>query len=159
MPKLPRAHPDTPSFDELRVGLRGLTPESQPRWGTMDAAAMLEHNVRFLDLYLGRERVGVGLRFAARILGPPFLRRLLKKSPTQTPRDLRTLGGLRVESRGSAEFEARRARFSEALDAVAALEGEVQHVLYGRMDAVAVQDLVRHHTAHHFHQFGLLEPR
>ncbi|MEL6904931.1 MAG: DinB family protein [Planctomycetota bacterium] len=160
MPKLPAPHPDTPTVDRLIEALGALTADTPRRFGTMDAAAMLEHCARFVDLYLGRVRVGAPIRFAARALGPLFLKRILRGSPAKTPRNLRTLGSLKVEGpdgeSSRASFEAARERLRAGFADVTALEGEVRHVLYGRMDASAVRDLVRHHTAHHFHQFGLL---
>ncbi|MGB0171069.1 MAG: hypothetical protein ACPF8Y_03730, partial [Flavobacteriales bacterium] len=54
------------------------------------------------------------------------------------------------------DFLEERELFLKALEKVEALRGTVNHGLYGLMRAEDAQALVRHHTAHHFHQFGLL---
>ena len=157
MRPLPAPTADTPSFEGLRDALLRLDATTRPDWGKLDAQGMLEHCSRFVDLYLGRVPVSGAIRFAARWMGPLFLRRMVAKSPLDTPRNMRTLGALQPEAVDAETFADALARFRSGLDEIEALEGEMDHVLYGPTDAASIKTLVRHHAAHHFHQFGLLE--
>jgi len=159
--RLPAPTADTPALEDLRAALGALTPDTRPAWGKLDALGMARHSARFVDLYAGRVPVGWGTRTLARLIGPLFLRRVVAKSPTETPRDLTTLPALREGAAPEvdpAEFEEARATLDAALAEAATWEGVMDHPLYGRTEAESARTLVRHHTAHHFHQFGLLEP-
>lgn len=156
MRDLPPLAPDTPSIPELREAVLRLGPDSERRFGTMTPAQMLQHAGRFIELYLGRVPVSLPVRWIARLLGPLFLGRVVRKSPLDTPKGLSTLPGIKSAEDGL-DLDRERATFLDLLSEIEALEGPQRHVLYGRMEARAIQDLVRHHTAHHFHQFGLLE--
>jgi len=109
-----------------------------------------------MELYLGAIGVNAGVRFLARLLGPMFLRRFIVKPLGRTPRNMRTLQSIRAVEPDVLGLAEERALFLKALDGVEALDGWVDHGLYGPMKAEDAQALVRHHTAHHFHQFGLL---
>lgn len=157
MLELPPPTADTPTLDELIAAVDRLEPGTTPAWGKLNAPSMLEHCARFVDLYLGRLTVSRPIRIMARLIGPLFLKRVLAKSPTATPKNLRTLGEISVDPDLITEFEPAADRLRAGLREVAGLSGVCQHVMYGDTDAETLQALVRHHTAHHFHQFGLLE--
>ncbi len=159
MKPLPEPTADTPSLPEIRQALDLLTPLSERCFGTMTPAQMLRHNRRFMELYLGEVRVGKGIRFVAGLVGPFFLKKVLSKSAMDTPKNLKTLPVLRAKEGEELDFEAEKAEFTSLLTQVEGLTGELDHALYGSMDSRTAQNLVRHHTAHHFHQFGLLDPR
>ena len=154
--RLPAPAPDTPTLDQLRTAFGHAGPDTPGRWGSMTCTQMVRHCRKFIDLYLGRVAVPLRMRLLARLLGPLFLRRALAKSPTATPRNLKTLPGIRSGATPAGEFEAERTKLLAAFDEVAALSGTHDHPLYGRMDAGDVVNLIRHHTAHHANQFGLL---
>lgn len=157
MKPLPAPTADTPTFAEIDAALDRLTPDAERRFGTMSPAQMLRHNRGFVDLYLGRGApVSAPIRMIARLIGPMFLRKVVASSPRETPRGLRTLGPLRATDDGL-DLDAERTALRSALAEAAALEGVRPHVLYGPMDAVSMQTLIRHHTAHHLNQFGLLD--
>ncbi len=147
-------HPDTPSAEALRAALGRLTPEAQPAWGKLDAAGMVAHVNKFMELYLGAVRMGGLTALLARSVGKVFLKRVGRTSPVETPRNLATAPVLRVAS--GADFEGEVARFAELLGQMESLSGPYKHPVYGMMDADDAKGLVRHHTAHHFHQFGLI---
>ena len=138
------------------MALERLGADTRPAWGVLDAAGMLRHCARFMELYLGSIGVHPGVRFLARRLGPMFLRRFIVKPVGMTPRHMKTLQSIRAEEPDVRGFEEERAAFLAALAGVEALEGLVDHGLYGCMEAEDAKALVRHHTAHHFHQFGLI---
>lgn len=117
---------------------------------------MLRHCSRFMELYLGAIGVHPAVRILARWFAPRFLRGYLVKPIGATPRNMKTLQSIRANEPEVRDFDTERAAFFHALEGVEALEGLVNHGLYGWMKAEDAQALVRHHTAHHFHQFGLL---
>lgn len=156
MKPLPAPPEGTPSFDEIRAAVGRLTPKTERLFGTMAPGEMLHHCARFTDLYLGRIAVKPWIRFAARLVGPLFLRRVMKTPATETPKNLKTLPQIRAREDDGADFDQVRGRFLESLGAAEALKGTLDHALYGKMDAESAKGLVRHHTAHHLHQFGLL---
>lgn len=153
------AHPEIPDAATVRAGFERLSPDTQARWGTLDAPAMLEHIARFNELYLGRRQPSWMVRTLARLFAGPFLKKLLSVSPFDTQRGMRTLGDLRVEPStvDGAAFEEARARVISTLDELDAIRGTWDHPLYGSIDAETGKALVRHHAAHHLHQFGVLE--
>ncbi|MGB1056211.1 MAG: DUF1569 domain-containing protein [Flavobacteriales bacterium] len=153
---LPEVSPDTLSLADLRLALASLDPGTAPAWGTMDASQMLRHCSRFMDLYLGRIAVPGWARLLSRLIGPLFLRSFLTKPIGATPRNLGTMPAIKARPGAELDFDAEIARFLEALADVEALDGVVQHAMYGAMKAEDAKALVRHHTTHHFHQFQLV---
>ena len=133
-----------------------LEADAVPAWGQLNAAGMLRHCARFMELYLGAIGVHPVVRFLARWLAPRFLRGYIVKPLGGTPRNMRTLQSIRAVEPEVSGFLEERDLFLKALDGVEALQGTVNHGLYGLMRAEDAQALVRHHTAHHFHQFGLI---
>ena len=153
---LPPVAEDTPSFGELRRALERLEADAVPAWGQLNAAGMLRHCARFMELYLGAIGVHPVVRFLARWFAPRFLRWFIVKPLGGTPRNMRTLQSIRAVEPEVSGFLEERDLFLKALDEIEALQGTVNHGLYGLMRAEDAQALVRHHTAHHFHQFGLI---
>ena len=153
---LPAVSPNTPSITELRAALDRLDAATAPAWGTMDAPQMLRHCSRFMDLYLGRIAVAGWARMVSRIVGPLFLRSFLTKPIGATPRHIGTMPAIKARTELELDFEAERARLLDRLTEVEALDGVIQHAMYGAMKADDAKALVRHHTTHHFHQFGLV---
>ena len=153
---LPPVSSDTPSFAGLREALSSLHEESNPTWGAMNASQMLRHCSRFMDLYLGRIDVPGWARLISRLIGPLFLRSFLTKPMGATPRNLGTMPAIRARPGVDLDFDAEVARFLKALADVEALDGVVQHPMYGAMKAEDAKALVRHHTTHHLHQFQLI---
>ena len=156
MLELPKPTSDTPSLDAMRDAFRSLTPTAAPRWGRMNAAQMTRHCRVFVELCLGRVRVGWLVRVLARALGPMMLRRMMRKSPTEAPKNLTTLAPLRAADGEKLDLDVERDALFAALDDLTAAPDPMQHPLYGAMPRGSVEALVRHHTAHHVNQFGLL---
>jgi len=115
---------------------------------------MAEHCARFVDVYAGRTAVSPVVAWVARVIGRPFLRRLLATPPARAARGMATAPAMRVT--GRQDFVAAKARLEAALDEAAAWAGPMQHPMYGPMEGEEMQVLVAHHTAHHFRQFGLI---
>lgn len=157
MRKLPDPAPDTPSLATLEEIFTRLRVDQKARWGKMNATQMTRHCAQFIDLYLGRVPVAFPIRMIARAIGPFFLRRVLAKSPLETPRNLSTLPALRVDEDATLQHATERDRLLEGFREVSRLSGTISHPLYGATEAADIQNLVRHHTAHHANQFGLME--
>ncbi len=153
---LPDVSPDTPTIAELRAALERLDAVTAPAWGTMTAPQMLRHCSRFMDLYLGRIAVPGWARLVSRLIGPLFLRSFLTKAIGATPRNMGTMPAIKARPQLELDFEEERTRFLERLAEVEALDGVIQHAMYGAMKADDANALVRHHTTHHFHQFGVV---
>ena len=153
---LPDVSPDTPSIEERRVALDRLDVSTDPAWGTMTAPQMLRHCSRFMDLYLGHIAVPGWARLLSRLIGPLFLRSFLTKPIGATPRNIGTMPAIKARPDLDLEFASERTRFLERLAEVEALDGVIQLAMYGVMQADDAKALVRHHTTHHFHQFGVV---
>jgi hypothetical protein len=156
MRKLPAPTSDTPTIDELKNYLSDLKPDTQPRWGKMNSTEMCKHTNNFILLYLGEKSAPFFIRIIARLMGGIFLRKILKSSPTETPKNMNTLPTIKVEKE-DLDFEFEQKQLMESLSKVEKITGVIDHPLYGSMEAEDVVALIRHHTAHHFNQFGLLK--
>lgn len=148
---------DLPGWPELRDAAGQLTESTERRWGTMTPAQMLRHANGFCALYLGELEVSGFIRLVARLLGKRFLRRVAGKSPLDTPRNMRTLPALHQTEAPdfAAERRALRAHF-DRWEALESAGGAWNHPMYGEMEVGDCAGLVRHHTAHHLNQFGVL---
>ena len=147
-----------PAVEDLTIALKVAHSDANSRWGRMSAPQMLHHVADFGDLYFGDIEVNALTRFAARLLGPFFLRSLTTKNPLgETPRNLRTMPAIEASTIETVEWEAGVERVRLMFKRLEALKAEKQqHPLYGTMHTDDFKALVLHHTAHHFHQFGLI---
>jgi len=152
-------HPEIPDPETVRAAFERLAPDARAGWGRMNAPAMLEHCLRFNEIYLGRRRPAWPIRLLARLLAGPFLERALRTSPREMKRGIRTLPSLRVdpEAADGSAFEDTRARLLSTFDEIDGIRGVWAHPLYGRIDAEVGKAVARHHAAHHLHQFGALD--
>ena len=149
---------DIPSIQDLTRALEGADSDASPRWGRMSAPEMLHHVADFGDLYFGEIKTSLFTRCVARLLGPFFLRTLTNKNPLGgTPRNLRTMPAIKASSSRVADWEQGLKRVRAMLKRLEMLTTEtMKHPLYGTMQTADFKALVLHHTAHHFHQFGLI---
>jgi len=79
----------------------------------------------------------------------------MQERSAHCPQRVSTLPPLRADPSDTTKLEEEVAHLLAALDNIESLSGDHKHPLYGSMRAVDVQSVVRHHTTHHFHQFGL----
>jgi hypothetical protein len=150
---------DLPTWASLAHAVARLSSDSERDWGTMTSAQMLRHVNGFCDLYAGNVPVSWRVRFVAGLVGKRFLRRVAAKSPTATPRNMTTLPALRAKPDLGVDFDDEKAKFLAHASWFSQLEnrgGVAHHPMYGDMSVADMSGLVRHHTAHHFHQFRLL---
>lgn len=149
---------DIPSVDALEAALEGCKHDAVPNWGKMNAPDMLHHVADFGDLYFGRIKPGAMTSWVSRLIGPFFLRSLTTKDPLGgTPRNLPTLAAIKSAKGHLRDWESGLSRVRSMLHEIANLEGETRmHPMYGTMHTSDFKALILHHTAHHFHQFGLV---
>lgn len=149
---------DIPGADALEIALAGCRYDTVPQWGKMSAPAMLHHVADFGDLYFGRIQADVLTRWVSRLLGSFFLRSLTTKDPLGgTPRNLPTLAAIKSADNEALDWEGGLKRVRTMLNEIGALKGETRlHPMYGEMYTADFKALILHHTAHHFHQFGLI---
>ena len=88
-----------------------------------------------MDLYLGRIAVPGWARLVSRLIGPFFLRSFLTKPIGATPRNIGTMPAIKARPDLDLEFASERTRFLDRLAEVEALDGEIQHAMYGAMKA------------------------
>jgi len=155
MKKLPKPTFDTPTLTQLRLYLNNISFDSQPKWGKMNSSEMCKHCNNFISLYLGEVSIPLHIRILARLFGGIFLKKLISKSPKETPKNLSTLPSIRVEKQ-ELDFSIEHSELLESLARIETMSGIIQHPLYGSMVAEDALSLIRHHTAHHFNQFGLI---
>lgn len=149
---------EIPSIQDLTRAIDGADSKASPQWGQMSAAEMLHHVADFGDLYFGEIKINLFTRIIARLVGPLFLRTLTNKNPLGgTPRNLRTMSAIKASSSRDADWEQGLKRVRALFQRLEMLTTETQkHPLYGTMHTADFKALVLHHTAHHFHQFGLI---
>jgi hypothetical protein len=155
MKKLPIPTIDTPTLTQLRLYILQLKSDSKPLWGTMNSSEMCKHCNNFIRLYLGELKVAMPIRLLARIFGSLFIKKLLSKSPKETPKNLNTLPAIRVKKE-DLDFDTERSELLDSLTKIETISGIIKHPLYGPMEAEDILSLIRHHTAHHLNQFNLL---
>jgi len=155
MKKLPDPTVDTPTLTQLRLYILKIHSDSQPRWGKMNSSEMCKHCNNFISLYLGELKVPIPVRLIARLFGSLFIKNLLSKSPTETPKNIITLPVIRVKKQGL-DFNTERSALLDSLIKLETITGIINHPLYGPMEAEDILSLIRHHTAHHLNQFNLL---
>ena len=150
---------DLPTWAELRHAVEASDADAPRRWGSMSAPQMLRHVNAFCGLYMGEIPVSFPIRVAARWLGKFFLNRVAGKSPLATPKNMGTMPALRQAPTVHPNWAEELAQFlsyTEQFEAIEVAGNPQKHPMYGEMSARDFSGLLRHHTAHHFHQFGLL---
>ena len=142
---------------ELASRLRGLTPASQRRWGTLSPAEMLCHLGDTCESVLGvRVPPGPPPSGAPR----PLLKWLILYSPMPWPKGARTRPGVNPHLEGTrpGDFERDRSRVLEGLERLAVAPAEAlaaHHFMVGPMSRDDWHRWAYKHVDHHLRQFGL----
>ena len=84
------------SIEEIIEKINSLNKNSPPRWGEMNSSQMVKHCSKFIDLYLGEISVPFWYKYFGTTIGKLFLRYISKKSPLETPRNIRTDKSLKI---------------------------------------------------------------
>lgn len=141
---------DSARRDELARRLDGLTPDTRPRWGRMDASRMVNHLLEAYRLPSGALRIRrrpVPLRSLVRWL-MLYVLPFPKGAPTARELLIRPAAGFDVD-----RDALRAAILASTEPAPDAPRGD--HPLFGDMSRRDWGVLMYKHTDHHLRQFGL----
>ena len=144
------------SIEELIDKLYVLEKESVSKWGKMNSSQMMKHCSNFIDLYLGEIKVPFWYKYFGVTIGKLFLRYISKKSPLETPRNLRTEKSIKISDK-NLDFNLEKTILEQKLNNLVNIEGKIDHPIYGKMESEQIKFLIIHHTTHHFNQFNLIK--
>ena len=143
------------SIEELIEKLSYLNNDSVPKWGKMNPSQMLKHCSKFIDLYLGKISVPFWYKYFGITIGKLFLRYISKKSPLETPRNIRTDKSLKITDE-NLDFDYEKKVLINKLIKLHEINGQINHPIYGIMKSEKIIFLIKHHTIHHLNQFNLI---
>ena len=144
------------SIEELNNKLHFLEKESVAKWGKMNSSQMIKHCSNFIDLYLGKIKVPFWHKYFGVTIGKLFLIYISKKSPLETPRNLRTDKSLKISDE-NLDFNLEKRILEQKLNNLINIEGKIDHPIYGKMESKKIKFFIIHHTTHHFNQFNLIK--
>ena len=144
------------SIKEITEKLNSLNKNSSPRWGKMSSPQMLKHCSKFIDLYLGKISVPFWYKYFGITIGKLFLRYISKKSPLETPRNIRTDKSLKITVE-NLDFDYEKKALKNKLIKLHEINGQINHPIYGSMESEKILFLIKHHTIHHLNQFNLIK--
>ena len=144
------------SIEEIIEKLNSLKKSSLPRWGEMSSSQMLKHCSSFIDLYLGKIKVPFWYKYFGITIGKLFLRYISKKSPLETPRNIRTDNAIKITDE-NLDFDDEKIELIKNLNKLHEIKGKINHPIYGSMKSEKILFLIKHHTMHHLNQFNLIK--
>ena len=144
------------SIEEIIEKINSLNKNSTPRWGEMNSSQMVKHCSKFIDLYLGEISVPFWYKYFGTTIGKLFLRYISKKSPLETPRNIRTDKSLKIIDE-NLDIDYEKKLLIIKLNMLHEIKGQIHHPIYGNMQSEQVVFLIKHHTMHHLNQFHLIE--
>ena len=144
------------SIEEIIKKLNILNKNSTPSWGEMNSSQMVKHCSAFIDLYLGKISVPFWYKYFGVTIGKLFLKYISRKSPLETPRNMRTEKSLKIIDQ-NLDFDFERELLIKKLHNLCEVKGQINHPIYGNMKSDKVLFLIKHHTIHHLNQFNLIE--
>lgn len=130
--------------------IEALTPETPPRWGTMDAAQMLAHCAEIQEVANGKPLQNTPL--IARLFKGMIRRMVVGEKPY--PKSTQTHPQYRQHE--ERDFAAEKRRLMAALEAFQAGKGQPgRHPLFGEMTVEEKGWSAFKHLDHHLTQFGV----
>jgi len=144
------------SIEEIIEKLNSLNKNSTPSWGKMNSSQMVKHCSAFIDLYLGKISVPFWYKYFGTTIGKLFLRYISKKSPLETPRNMRTDKSLKIIDE-NLDLDHEKKLLINKLHELHKITGQINHPIYGNMQSEQVVFLIKHHTMHHLNQFNLID--
>ena len=117
---------------------------------------MVKHCSKFIDLYLGEISVPFWYKYFGTTIGKLFLRYISKKSPLETPRNIRTDKSLKIIDE-NLDIDYEKKLLIKKLNMLHEIKGQIHHPIYGNMKSEKILFLIKHHTMHHLNQFHLIE--
>ncbi|GJM23395.1 MAG: hypothetical protein DHS20C15_33100 [Planctomycetota bacterium] len=140
------------SLDELNARLAAVTPDTQPRWGKLDAARLMRHLREALQLaYPDAQRKAPGSSLYRSLIAWAFI------GPIPLPKGVKAPAYLTPEVNAE-EFEAQREALLGELDALVEngpLPLTGKHPIFGPLSGDQWGRLAYKHFCHHLKQFGV----
>ena len=144
------------SVEEIIEKLNSLNKSSLPRWGKMSSSQMIKHCSSFIDLYLGEIKVPFWYKYFGITIGKLFLIYISKKSPLETPKNIRTEKSIKIIDE-NLDFDYEKKLLIVKLNKLHEIKGQINHPIYGNMKSEKILFLIKHHTIHHLNQFNLIK--
>lgn len=139
--------------EEVKTRLRGLRPDSERQWGTMNASQAVEHCARSLELAVGDRRPPRVL--IGRVIGWA-IKPLALGNDAPMRRNTPTVPGIEVTD--TRDLDAARARLLALIDQFGAAGPAGctthPHSFFGRLTPEEWSVLMYKHLDHHLRQFG-----
>ena len=118
------------SIEKIIEKLNSLSENSLPRWGEMSSSQMIKHCSSFIDLYLGKIKVPFWYKYFGITIGKLFLLYISKKSPLETPRNIRTEKSIKIIDE-NLDFDNEKSLLIKKLNKLHKIEGQINHPIYG----------------------------
>ena len=144
------------NIEEIIEKLNSLSENSLPRWGKMSSSQMIKHCSSFIDLYIGKIKVPFWYKYFGTTIGKLFLQYISKKSPLETPRNIRTEKSIKIIDE-NLDFDYEKKILIEKLNELHKIKDQINHPIYGVMKSEKILFLIKHHTIHHLNQFNLIK--
>lgn len=144
---------DTETYNETIQRLNNLTPETQRKWGKMDVAQMLAHNVGTFKVPLSKKEIP--RIFLGRLLGWIIKSKLYNDVPWK--QNLPTSPDFIIKDQRI--FDSEKAKLLELIEAFhkAGPDGisKFPHPFFGNFTPDQWGKSMYKHLDHHFQQFGV----
>lgn len=142
---------DQDTYRDLLARIARLRADTQPQWGTMNAAQMCAHCAEVAEVANGKALVGTP--WYIRLLGGLVKKMVLSDKPY--PRGARTHP--QYETASSVDFDEQKARLLAVLESMVsagrAHAAEIRHPIFGAMTADETGWAMVKHLDHHLTQF------
>ena len=145
---------DQPVYDEILARVGALTPETQPKWGKMNVAQMMDHMAEVQDVSNGTRQLEK-TPFIVRLFKGMIRKGVVNNKPYKHNNP--THPQYRVTD--SREFEQAKTRLLESLSFFNSKSPDemanVKHALFGTMTLQEKGWSCYKHLDHHLTQFGV----
>ena len=145
-------------IEKLEVVIKKLTPETKPKWGTMNAAQMVWHCKKFIIFYQNEKNYPPNL--TTKTLGYVhlfFLRHIIKWDYDKYPKNTPTLKFFDPAKAKDINLEDEKKELIRRLKMVNEYSQEfIVNTMHGKVTRETFKEVVRGHTSFHLKQFGVL---
>ena len=145
-------------IEKLEVAIKKLTPETKPKWGTMNAAQMVWHCKKFIIFYRNEKNYAPNLMTKA--LGYMhmfFLRYIIKWDYDKYSKNTPTLKFFDPAKAKDIDLEGEKKELVKRLIMVNKYNQEfIINPMHGKVTIETFKEVVRGHTSFHLKQFGVL---
>lgn len=142
---------DSEAYQACIERINHITPETQAKWGKMDAAQMMAHCAEIQEVMNGKS---IKVPFIFKIIGP-FVKKAVLKGNYQ--KNLSTVPAYRQKD--PKNFEEEKQRLLKNLEIFFKMDPEkaaaLKHPFFGKMTAQEKGRSIYLHLDHHLQQFGV----